>query len=108
MSKSNDRSNPSALDGASASDVEDTDSLPVLSAQRRASAKPTKHAESKGVDSAIAENLDWLVSLITTIDKRLERIEESIEKLQPRLPQEQEEDGILKKIFKYFSRRRIR
>lgn len=108
VSISNDRSNASGLDDESEYDLEGTDSLPILPAQRAAAAQASEHRESSAANSDIAENLDWLVNLATTIDKRLERIEASIRKLQNRLPKKQEELGIRDKIVGFLSRRRTR
>jgi hypothetical protein len=83
-----------ALDEDSPGDIDDTDSLPAMA---DGSAKPsrTRTRDSRSSKAANVDRLDWLISVTTTVDKRIEKIEEELRQIRILLAEERVEKRTL-------------
>jgi hypothetical protein len=99
VSKTEDTRNLHVLETELLSGTEDTDSLPILQGEQTKSPQRGKGEAHGHFEAARAHDLDWLISITTTLDKRLERIEEALNRIQIVLAEVQEKKGALRKLF---------
>lgn len=92
MSGKDDTAKLYALDEDALRDMDDTDSIPALPDAAREPPQEKSSDSSNSGDKTV-DSLDWLISITTTIDKRIERIEEELQHVKILLAEEQKKEA---------------
>lgn len=92
MSRTDDTAKLYALDEDALGEIDDTDSLLAIpDASEKLARKADSDLQRPG--GATVDGLDWLISITTTIDKRMEIIEEELRQVKILLSEERKKNG---------------